>query len=130
MLIDPLASVQISTGILPVVSLSLPPDLVAAALGRLALTLFTHPVLRPPASFTAPGQPAGFALPLPTEPGQAWSWVTSRRDDGVQSPTTEAAIPATAADHARWGYTPLILQEGWLRLTAADPVSPDPKGAP
>lgn len=120
MLIDPLAAVHVSCGLLPVVRAALAPDMVAAALAKIELSLFTHPVLRPKAAdaLLADG---GIALPLPAEAGREWGWVVGMKQGGMKQggkevPHQESAKPSMLADHARWGYSPLSIEDGWLIL--------------
>ena len=103
MLLDPRASVHAATGILPVEQLAIPSDQYADALRSLAVSFVTHPVLRGATEF---------ALPAPAEPGYDWSWIA----------IGAAPLPmrADASDEgARAGYSPQILEEGWLQLQPA-----------
>jgi hypothetical protein len=116
MLIDPRAPVHLSTGILPVKSIALPPSHFADALKRIAVTFLTAPVL---------GGPGTLELPVPDEVGHVWSWLTLQADqqqrrewqtqDIVVSPNSRAAFSA-----------PVCLSEGWLRLYPADTSSKKP----
>ena len=66
LLIDPRGLVHATTGILPVKSISIPPDQYAAALQNIEITFLTTPVL------TDTGK---IHLPLPDEAGYQWSWL-------------------------------------------------------
>ena len=104
--VDPRAPVHATTGVLPVASRLIPPDQYAAAMGGLAVTFTTHPVMR---------ALNGLGLPLPEETGYGWSWVAPG--------AAPSALPAkTGSDVASYGYTPQRLLEGWLEL------SPTPDG--
>jgi hypothetical protein len=101
MLIDPRAPVHATTGILPVQTRQIPPDQYARTMRSLAITFFTHPMLR---------RREEFVVPLPQESGYQWSWVTPGSD------TQSTLKAATANEFVVFGYTPQTLVEGWLRL--------------
>jgi hypothetical protein len=63
---DPRGAVHATCGLLPVKAIDIPPELFAPQLADLRVTFRTRPVLT---------DPDGVALPLPGEPGAAWSWI-------------------------------------------------------
>ncbi|MEI9995228.1 MAG: hypothetical protein WDM91_11590 [Rhizomicrobium sp.] len=105
MLVDPRTQVHATTGVLPVVSLSIPPDQYSSAMSKLAATFFTAPVLSPA---------SGLAVPLPQENGYDWSWIAP----GASAPISLS--PDAVTENAVFGYSPQTVLEGWLDLT------PDP----
>ncbi len=112
LLLDPRGSVHASTGILPVKEISIPAQMYADAVGRLAATFLTAPLLTTfdPAR---PGgdQPGVPAPPLPREPGYAWSWV-ARSPHGWQKEDLAAqGTPAALT-------APSGIVDGWLSLKA------------
>lgn len=106
MLLDPRGVVHLTSGILPAAVLEIPHDQYAAAMNAIEVTFLTSPIL----------SPAGrICLPLPDEPGHAWSWVA--RGKNVQGETVWAnpAEIGPVGTQAGWGEPPEI-HEGWLRL--------------
>lgn len=77
MLVDPRGVVHATCGVLPSKSIAIPPDLWAAQAAALRATFQTMPVLT---------DPDEVALPLPAEPGYAWSWLERSGDDWVEIP--------------------------------------------
>lgn len=108
LLVDPRAPVHATTGVLPVATLEIPPDQYATGLNNLAVTFFTMPVLN---------RSNGLVLPLPSESGYAWNWITP----GASAPVPQASNASNG--NAIWSYTPQTLLEGWLDLVPA----PTPK---
>ena len=106
LLVDPRAAVHATTGVLPVSNLRIPPDQYSAALQKLAMTFFTHPML-------APQQ--GLVTPLPRETGYDWSWIQPLGQAVQELPQKANAVN----EYAIFGYTPQTLMEGWLQLKAA-----------
>jgi hypothetical protein len=115
LLLDPRAAIHATTGILPVAELGVPADQYAKTMRELAMTFSTHPVL---------GRLDELVIPLPSENGLLWSWVQPEKTQ-----TRIVPLEAQAAnDTPRFGYTPQMLLEGWLRLESAPPLdaqSPD-----
>lgn len=119
MLVDPRAPVHATSGVLPVKSITLPPQHYAEALRRIDATFLVAPVL---------GGAAGVALPVPDESGHAWSWLTRHADEtlfdekgaGVRKWATQGLVepPHTRAS---FSAAPLRLREGWLRLYPSIP---------
>jgi hypothetical protein len=77
LLVEPHGVVHANCGVLPVKSIAIPPDQVAAPLAALRATFPVGPLL------TAPD---ALALPLPSEPGFAWSWLERRGDRWTETP--------------------------------------------
>ncbi|MET3724606.1 hypothetical protein [Sphingomonas trueperi] len=100
-LMDPRAPVHVTSGILPVEQIAVPPDQYGAALNRLEVSFITRPVLR---------RSGGLVLPLPLESGYGWSWI----QQGQAEPLPLSANAGTEV--AAFGYTPQQLLEGWTRL--------------
>lgn len=105
MLVDPRAAIHVTSGVLPTNALTIPPDLTLPFLDTLSVTFPTRPVLSPNAVFD---------LPLPTEPGYAWSWV--QHDQNQWRTTPLSATPSQTADP----YVPQRVYSGWLKLTRQD----------
>jgi hypothetical protein len=108
-LVDPRAPVHVSTGVLPTVSMAIPPDQYLNAMQQLAVTFTTRSVLR---------DQFGLRLPLPAEAGFSWAWVS-------HGGAPAELRPASAPDVPAYGYSPQQLLEGWLDLIPAPPQSPD-----
>ncbi len=69
MLIDPRGKVHVTSGILPVKEISVPPDQYLPAMQRLGVTFLTSPLLTPGNKIKTL---------LPTEEGFDWSWIERR----------------------------------------------------
>jgi hypothetical protein len=107
MLVDPLAEVHATTGVLPTKSITIPASMYAAALKGIEVTFRSQgPIL------TRMGR---LDLPLPVEAGYAWSWI-ERDDRGWTSVASD--VGATEDDGAFSG--PIVAREGWLKLTKAN----------
>ena len=111
MLIDPRAAVHATTGILPVTSVAIPPPMYADALRRMSVVFLVAPLMT---------SALRTVVPLPTEPGATWSWI-SRGDDGWAVTDVAAPNPADA-----FGQPPQTLLEGWVALTPDPPLPPSP----
>lgn len=104
LLVDPRGVVPAITGLLPVVTATLPAGPVAAAMNRLVATFRMGPLLV---------DPERVRMPLPSETGGSWAWVERagvtvwRRDGTLQGNDPKALLPATPPD----------IREGWLALT-------------
>ncbi|XOF33788.1 MAG: hypothetical protein ACL93V_00355 [Candidatus Electrothrix sp. YB6] len=100
LLMDPLGTLHITTGILPVKEEILPPEQYADALQSIEVTFLTAPVLT---------RSGGIELPLPEEPGYAWVWVEKDGDDWQEQGVDQYSL---SADFSR----PQEVREGWLKL--------------
>ena len=106
MLVDPRAPVHATMGILPTLSLAIPPEQYQGALDALSIALPATPLLLPA---------GGPALPLPAVSGFTPSWITEIVSGGTPawSIVPDVAQPTATA---LWQYSPQSLTEGWLRL--------------
>jgi hypothetical protein len=120
MIVDPRAPVNAITGILPVKSITLPPAHYAPALKRIAVTFLTAPVL---------GHAEQMALPLPSEIGREWSWLTARTSSNDPTRVWTEQRPVRAPNpRAAFADLPQQIVEGWLRLFQAGDQSNGQKG--
>ena len=121
MLIDPRGSVHVSSGLLPVKAVGIPSEQYAPALKQMSVSFLIAPVL------TSAAQPT---LPLSTQAGAAWSWVSHPdATTWVKTPATAPADSASPPAHVRGTsqaavFAPQRLVEGWLNLTHATDDSP------
>ena len=99
LLLDPRGTVQATCGVVPTRSLSIPAEMYRPALEKMAVSFFTAPLL------TDAGQ---IAMPLPNEPGSAWSW--QQQGPAGWSQTADPQQP-----DQRIPAQP-TLREGWLTL--------------
>jgi hypothetical protein len=115
LLVDPRAQVVVTPGYAPAQSRKLPPEAVKDALGRLAVTFLTAPLLttEPP-----PGHLGGkVSLPIPF-PGQQegqWHWLRVVNEEGDQRSAILAAAEPMSSDEGLPANT-VYLQDGWLSL--------------
>jgi hypothetical protein len=109
MLVDPRADVHASTAVLPVGSVTVPPDLVTDALSRIDLSFRLGPVL---VQQVATKDGSALAIPLPAASG-SWRWIDAGAPDG---PAFDVIGPGT---RATFGGAPPVLRSGWLDLQAA-----------
>ena len=100
LVMDPRAAVHATTGILPVRSLTIPPDQFARILDQLEITFLTAPLL------VAQDPPL---IPLPAEQDYDWSWV----EVGAAPLPLR---PAQGAADAVFPGIPRRLVDGWLKL--------------
>jgi hypothetical protein len=108
LLVDPRGETHATIGILPTRSLRIPAEMFRTALESMAVGFFTAPVLT---------DADRIALPLPNEPGYAWSWQEPRRTGWVELtdlPQPDPRIPAQPT-----------LREGWLTLRPVPGRNPD-----
>ncbi len=106
MLIDPNGEVHANTGILPVKSITVPPDQYNAALNSLSVTFLTAPVL-------SGSNTSEISIPLPKIDAGQWSWVSVSNDEWQSQNFSETVQNTT---QGALDYTPQQLLEGWLRL--------------
>ena len=71
MLVDPRGSVHVTSGIVPVKAITIPPDQYTNALKAVEITFLSTPIL------TDQGR---LRLPLPAEPGYEWAWLQKEKD--------------------------------------------------
>jgi hypothetical protein len=104
LLLDPRGAVHATSGILPAKAIRIPADQFVEALRNIEVMFLSAPVL------TDRGK---INLPIPDEPGYAWSWC--EKENGVWANTTQIGRITTEANTA-----PQELREGWLKLTEKD----------
>ena len=102
MLVDPQTTVHITSGILPVKTMQISPDLYLPALQNLEMLFFSGPFIT---------KQHGVELPLPTEPGYRWSFLT--KENGVWHDSQDISPVEQNATFSQ----PHIIREGWLKLT-------------
>jgi hypothetical protein len=95
-LLDPRGTIHATSGILPTKSIGIPPDQYAAALKKMEVVFLTAPVITGEESIE---------IPLPDEPGYAWTWATDPKLP--LRPIDPTAIFARAQE----------IREGWLKLS-------------
>jgi hypothetical protein len=104
LLLDPRASVHLTSGVVPLEKLRIPPDQYATALQRLLVTFLTSPVLR---------SSDELRLPVPQTAGYDWSWWQVGQSEPQSVSNAQASISAN------FSGSPLLLVDGWLRLRKA-----------
>jgi len=105
MLLDPRTAVHVTTGILPVQELAIPPPRYARTMASLSISFTSHPVLR--------GSP-DLKLPLPDEAGYDWSWIEiGSAVEALRTNVSDTAAPSLCS--------PQIIEEGRLQLQPAPP---------
>ncbi len=107
MLVDPRGVVHLTSGILPAEVLEIPQDQYQAAMNSLEVTFLTAPILSPADNVN---------LPLPVEPGHAWSWVAQRKNEKREIEWIKPAAVGPSSTQASWNES-LEIHEGWLRIT-------------
>lgn len=119
MLMDPRGSIHATSGILPTVVRTIPPDQYSAALEALEVSFLTTPIL------TNSNQ---ISLPLPNEAGYQWTWI-QKEDDGngnlSEVPTQQFPADGDPDDEVYIGaVNPKAtfagtqeIREGWLKLS-------------
>ncbi|MBI1298835.1 hypothetical protein GC175_28210 [bacterium] len=117
LLMDPRGKLHLASGILPTKVIDIPPEHYAAALQAIEITFLTAPILndrlQPPM--------ARINLPLPQEPGYAWSWLKQTRTE--ETTLVEMVDVGPSTTQATFSG-PQTIQEGWLKLSPI-PVSDD-----
>lgn len=114
MLVDPRGHVHVASGINPLKSISIPAEQYQDALGALAMSFLTAPILSDDV----------VRLPQPTVPGYSWQWVERHAETwrvlGQQGQLTFAMLQAFVGDQAAeiWQW---LQNAGWL--TAIDPTT-------
>lgn len=110
MLVDPRGTVHASSGILPTVTATLPPQFVAAALARMSVTFRVSGAITDQVPAT-PTTPATILIPTRREPGAGWHWL---ENDGGK--WTRYDVGPNDAN-ARLSPTPPVLRSGLLDLS-------------
>ncbi len=101
MLVDPRGAAHATSGVLPAKEIRIPPDQYAEALRSLVITFLSTPIV------TAQGK---INLPLPAEPGYAWSWLSKSGGEWTSSEIGPVNLQAAWSGQQE-------IREGWLRLT-------------
>ncbi len=120
MLVDPRASVHASTGILPVTTLSVPPEFTSNALNAMKVTFRVDGILTDqqiPAGDAATVVPT-ILMPVPQEKTGTWSWLEN--DEGTWNNYPTAPNDTTA----RLSNVPPVLRRGLLQLSSAITTTP------
>jgi hypothetical protein len=111
MLVDPYAAVHATTGILPVTSVSLPPQFTADALAAMNVTFRVDGILTDQ-QIPATGKPT-ILMPVPKEKAGVWSWL--EKNQGAWD--TYGTAPNDTA--ARLSNVLPVLRRGLLQLSSA-----------
>jgi hypothetical protein len=109
MLVDPRGTVNATTGILPTVGLTLPPQFYQTAIAKLEIYFRTGPLLV---------DADAIRMPRPTEQHGTWNWI-QKNDPGNLPASWEADPVSESDDQAHFPVQPLQLRDGWLKLTGA-----------
>jgi hypothetical protein len=105
LLVDPRGAVHAYTGILPVASAALPPDLVDDLIKRLVVTFSTGPMIT---------EPGAMRIPLPARRQAAWQWIQAVPGGWAEEPLLDAdSIARLSGAHTE-------LREGWLGFTGVE----------
>src|SRR5262249_38273251 len=104
MLVDPRGAAHASSGVLPTKAIRIPPDQYAEALRNLEITFLSTPVM------TTQGK---INLPLPAEPGYAWSSLAKSGGEWATSEVGPVNLQATWSGQQE-------IREGWLKLIKQD----------
>ncbi len=102
MLMDPRGTLNVTSGVLPIVSISIPPDQYADALAAIEVTFLTTPLL------TNHNQ---VCIPLPDEPGYSWTWLQQNNGEWTENTALNPASSNANFDAQQ------ELREGWLKLS-------------
>lgn len=115
MLIDPRAKVHITSGILPVKSVEIPPEAIADAIKNIEMTFLTSPVLTPDIKDLAKDK---LVIPTMKEEGLFWSWLEQEKKGSWKN---YPSVNITNAPERQIGIVnKLTLREGWLKLKKND----------
>ncbi|MEM7428023.1 MAG: hypothetical protein AAF441_18170 [Pseudomonadota bacterium] len=106
MLMDPRSPVHLTSGLLPVKGLSVPPTMYQAAVENMEYLMQVDTVLTPS---------EGVAMPLPGEIQGSWTWVYE--DDGSWA---AAAAPAKVDAKIHPKANPAVLRQGFLKAGQDD----------
>lgn len=118
LLIDPRGSVRATSGILPVKTIALPPNLYTSALENLYITFQLAPLL---------SDPLRMRLPLPEASGFTWSWLEKQTQDDdkwLEVPVIQLIEKSTFATKLREAddtLTEKMADNLWTALNQEDP---------
>ena len=106
MLVDPRGVVHATCGILPTKAIGISPDQYDKALRTIRITFRSGPILT--------GLGGKVNLPLPSEPGFAWSWLEKNNGAWFESsPIGPVTLEATFSEAQ-------AIREGWLKLSETE----------
>ncbi len=111
MLVDPRASVHAVSGILPMASVTIAPQFVAAALSKICVSFRVGPLLT--ASRPAKSGVPSVAMPQPPPRDGTWSWAQEVEFAWQSFPISQATSVAT------FTTAPLKIRSGMLQLSGA-----------
>ncbi len=127
MLVDPRAAVHAASGVVPTKAIGIPPEQYIAALRAIEATFMFAPIL---------SERGKISLPLPQEPGYAWSWLQPVPGGWAEVSTTPAIRLARFGALLAEQIVQRLLQPtvGWLEPVPGDParlrvVAPDRRPA-
>ncbi|AIK95692.1 hypothetical protein [Candidatus Odyssella acanthamoebae] len=103
MLIDPRASINAISGILPVKTIKVPETQYAQALNSIYITFLTAPIIT-----DANNETGSIYIPTPTQGGANWSWLTASNEAWSQDKVVATGGTVFA--------NPQQISEGWLKL--------------
>lgn len=115
LLADPMGSIHVVSGILPVKEISIPKDQYQSALGKIAATFLTAPVLSPEDHLK---------LSLPKESGFDWKWLQQSAQRQWEEISQTAVIARDLFDSKFRDQPTLwnqLISKGWLNVTQTDP---------
>lgn len=122
MLVDPRGQIHATTGILPTQAVQIPPDQFAVALKKIEITFLSTPILTDSGKIN-PTDRGQVNLPLPAEPGFAWSWVEKYPGDIGWMEASEIGRANPQAAFA----APQEIREGWLKLRPVAEQTQNPR---
>lgn len=113
MLLDPRGAIHATCAIAPTKSIDIPADQYAAALQAIEATFFSAPILMDAGRVN---------LPLPSEPGYAWSWLQHERAGWSEVSTTPTVRRQPFVDALGGSIWDRLLDRevGWLAPIAGD----------
>jgi hypothetical protein len=106
---DPRVPLHLTSGVLPIETMRIPPALFEQQRRELAMTFFTNPVLRE--------KTGRLTVALPEENGFEWSWIEWQKQNNALSVNVTPLQAQAINGVARAGYSAQSLREGWLELT-------------
>ncbi|KIE05726.1 hypothetical protein NF27_DC00050 [Candidatus Jidaibacter acanthamoeba] len=109
MLVDPTVPINANIGILPVTTISIPPDQYVQTLKNMYITFLTAPVI---SAMITSSSSLTSSIPLSKENGANWTWVQAQKQPDNSIKWTEVAI---TPDSTIFANNKQII-EGWLKL--------------
>ena len=118
-LMDPRGKVHVTTGVLPVKEINIPPDQYLSAMQRLSVTFLTTPLLTPARNIH---------VLLPTEEKFEWSWIERA---GTSDWREVMTFPGIDEDTFLRAFSDAVLEElldkNWLIRGTGDQLQPQPE---